>query len=106
LVENIGQEKISVFYAVNPTKENHQTFKVFMGLECGLNSKLVSNDFVIQQIELNNVIKGTQNSTASSQRVHKQLINYCQENKIEAKQDSIFEQFSQKFFLVEMQEKK
>ncbi len=102
-IEKIGQEKISVFYAINPTKENHETFKVFMGVESTLGQELLSKDFINQKITLKNVVLGYQKATASSQRVHVEMANYAQEKNVQFDKNNVFEQFTKDQFWVEMQ---
>lgn len=106
LIKTLGQKKISIYYEINPTKDNHQQFKALMGVECDKNEALLVDTFKIVDISFKNVICAKQQVNPSFQRVHGKLMEYGEENNIKTNQNSMFEQFSETEFYAEISVKK
>lgn len=102
LIEELNCEKVSVYYVVNPTKENHNTFKAFMGIETDSTKPMLSKDFVLYQVKNENVWAGSQKCAPGYQRIHKVLQDKAEEESIRLVEDYIYEEFSESNFYVEM----
>lgn len=102
LIETLKKEKVSVFYSLNPTNENHNKYVAFIGFECELNSPLIADSFKILEIELPLVLVGEQKCSPGYQRIHSELQENAEKNHLILAKDSIYEQFSKEYFYVEM----
>ena len=110
LVEQFKLEKVSAFYYLNPTKENRESYKVFIGEELVNGTPSVLPDTLeTRTIELKNVIVGTQECNPSFHTIPDAITDFL-ETKCEAdslscmttKSDSIFEQYSRDNIKIEM----
>ena len=102
LIEDLKCEKVSVFYAVNPTKENHNTFKAFMGAPYDSSQTLLSKEFIVYDINLGQVLAGSQICSPGYHRIHRALQDRAEEESKKLSHDSIYEEFTKKNFYVEM----
>lgn len=110
LIEDYGLEEVSAFYYLNPSEENREAYKVFLGeeLKSGLGS--LPDSMEKRTFVLKNVIKGMQKASPTFNTVSDKIRTYLEEickkdstHCVTLKQDSIFEQYTRDGIVMEMQ---
>lgn len=103
LVLDLKQPQLSVYYEQNPTEENRETFKLFLGVEVLDSSVSLADTFEFREIVLNRVVRGTQNCSPQFNSIPAKLDDYADSVGIKLNKNSFFEQYSKEFIAVEME---
>lgn len=103
LVLDLKQPQLSVYYDQNPTEENRETFKLFLGVEVADSSVNLVDSFKFREIVLNQVVRGTQNCSPQFNSIPAKLDDYADSLGLKLNRVSFFEQYSKEFIAVEME---
>lgn len=100
-IEELKQDKVCVFYEMNPRKENQESFRAFIGTE---NREVLKQVDSLQLISINfkRVISGSQICTPGFQKIHGTLIDLAEKDNLLLRQDSLYEEYSENAVYVEM----
>jgi len=102
LSEELNQETLSVFYYINPRRDNHNNFDLFMGIEVKDSSVILIDTFQTRKIDLGPSIKGEQNCHPQVNSIPRELQEYADSEEITLKKDSVFEQYSNEHIFMQM----
>lgn len=110
LIETYALNEVAVFYYLNPTEENREEYKVFLGEELKNGEGSLPDSLEKRTFTLKNVIKGVQKSSPQfntvADKIKTSLEDSCAIETIKCETlllDSIFEKYSREGVTVEMQ---
>ena len=110
LIEVHGLDEIAIFYYQNPSSENQDTYKVFMGEELGSGVSVLPDTFEIREIKLKHVLVGEQYCNPTFHTIPDAMKEYL-EQRCEGsdhvceslQQDSIFEKYNESHITMELE---
>ena len=102
LSQELNQETISVFYYVNPTRENHNAFDLFIGVEVKDYATILVDTFQTREIDFGLSLKGEQQCHPLVNSIPRDLQEYAEKEGLSLKEDSIFEQYTRDHIFMQM----
>lgn len=102
LSQELNQETISCFYYVNPTRDNHSAFDLFMGVEVKDATVSLVDTFETRKIDFGLSIKGYQKCDPQFNSIPRDLQEYAEKEGLKLKKDSIFEQYNSDHIFMHM----
>jgi len=102
LSQELNQDTLSFFYYVNPTRDNHKSFDLFVGVEVKDSTISLVDTFETKRFDLGMSLKAYQKCDPQFNSVSRDLQEYAEKEGVILKPDSIFEQYSKEHIFMQM----